>query len=400
MVPVVGIRHQATALKNRSSTIDMAAPSPSISVSSLPPRLLLGPGPSPVSSRVMTALAQNTLGHLDPQFLELLDDVSSRLRLVFGTQNETTFAISGTGSAGMQAALANVLEPGDTAIIGIHGFFGVRMAEMARRLGANVIEVEETWGAALDPEQLIDAHRSHPDARVVSVVHGETSTGAHQPLTELGAYLRETETLLVVDAVTSLGGVPVDLDAIGVDVCYSATQKCLGAPPGLAPITFSAGAVERVQNRKTPVVSWYLDLTLLMSYLGPERRYHHTVPSNLFYALHEALAELQEEGLEERLERHRRIGTLLQQELAQRGFGSFTDPSCRLPQLTAARLPNGSDEAPLRAMLLERHGIEVGGGLGPAKGSVWRIGLMGNGAREERVEQLLEAVDDLRIGER
>ncbi len=377
----------------------MSVSAPPISVGSLTPRFLFGPGPSPVSSRVLRALATPTLGHLDPQFLDLLDDVSRRLREIFGTANEKTFAVSGTGSAGMQAALANLLQSGDTAIIGIHGYFGVRMAEMARRLGATVITVESEWGGILDPGRLVDAQRAHPEARLLSVVHAETSTGAHQPLEELGAHLRQTDTLFLVDAVTSLGGVPVRVDEIGIDVCYSATQKCLGAPPGLAPITFSPRAVKCVQSRATPVSSWYLDITLLWKYLGSEHVYHHTASSNLFYALHEALREIEEEGLESRFGRHLRVGALLQDELASRGFTSFTDPSCRLPQLTAARLPGDRDEAPLRAALLDEHGIEVGGGLGPAKGKVWRIGLMGHGAREESVERLLSAIDTLGIGE-
>ena len=377
----------------------MSVPTSTISVSGLIPRLLLGPGPSPVSTRVLDALAHPTLGHLDPPFLALLGDVSRRLRGIFGTENEVTFAVSGTGSAGMQAAFANLLEPGDTAIVGIQGFFGGRMAEMARRLGAEVIAVEAEWGGVLDPERLIEAHRSHPEARLLAVVHAETSTGAHQPLTDLGAYLRDKETLLLVDAVTSLGGVPVEVDAIGADACYSGTQKCIGAPPGLAPITFSPAAMERIRGRKTPVSSWYLDVTLLGRYLGAEHVYHHTASSNLFYALHEALSEIEEEGLENRYERHRRVGARLQAALEARGFESFTDAAFRLPQLTAVRLPKGHPEAPHRAVLLEGHGIEVGGGLGPAKGSVWRIGLMGSGAREESVDQLLAAVDEMGLRE-
>ncbi len=377
----------------------MTLSAPPLSVSTLTPRLLLGPGPSPVSDRVLRALARPTLGHLDPQFLALLDDVSRRLREVFGTANEMTFAVSGTGSAGMQAALANVLERGDTAIIGIHGYFGVRMADMARRLGAEVVEVHGKWGGVLESEQLVEAHRANPHAKVLSVVHAETSTGAQQPLDEVGAHLSGTDTLFLVDAVTSLGGVPVRVDDRNIDVCYSATQKCLGAPPGLAPITFSARAVDRVRARATPVSSWYLDITLLWKYLGVEHVYHHTASSNLFYALHEALTEIEEEGLSARHDRHLEVGSLLQRELASRGFGSFTDPASRLPQLTAARLPEGREEGPLRAALLEVHGIEVGGGLGPAKGVVWRIGLMGHGARKESVERLLEAVDALGVGE-
>ena len=371
-----------------------------VSVSSLTPRLLLGPGPSPVSQRVLHALSHPTLGHLDPQFLALLDDVSVRLREIFGTANPTTFAVSGTGSAGMQAALANLLQPGDTAIIGIHGFFGGRMAEMARRLGARVVTIEAAWGEVLEPERLIEAERANPGARLLSVVHAETSTGARQPLEEIGAHLRRTETLFVVDAVTSLGGIPVEVDSVGIDVCYAGTQKCLGAPPGLAPITFSPRAVEAVRRRSVPVSSWYLDITLLMKYLGVDHVYHHTASSNLFYALHEALREIEEEGLAARLDRHRRLGAHLQAELGARGFESFTDPVHRLPELTAVRLPGGVGEARLRRALLEEHGIEVGGGLGPERRTVWRIGLMGHGAREGSVGRLLDAVDELGIGSR
>ncbi|MDE0394113.1 MAG: alanine--glyoxylate aminotransferase family protein [Gammaproteobacteria bacterium] len=377
----------------------MPSSSPSrVSVSQLKPRLLLGPGPSPVSGRVLRALAHPTLGHLDPQFLTLLDDVSLRLRGIFGTGNEATLAVSGTGSAGMQAALANLLQPGDTAIVGIHGYFGGRMAEMARRLGAGVVAVEAEWGRVLEPERLIDAHRAHPRARLLSVVHAETSTGVRQPIREVGAYLSGTETLFVVDAVTSLGGIPVGVDAVGIDVCYSATQKCLGAPPGLAPISLSSRAVDVVRRRKVPVSSWYLDVGLLMDYLGAGHVYHHTASSNLFFALHEALQEIEEEGLEARHDRHRRVGARLRLELGARGFTLFGDPGHQLPELTSVRLPDGADAVRLRHALLERYGIEVGGGLGPTGASVWRIGLMGNGASEASVERLVGAVDELGIG--
>jgi len=348
-----------------------------------------------MAPRVAEALSQPALGHLDPQFLALLDDVSERLRGVFGTRNETTFAVSGTGSAGMEASLVNLLEPGDTAIIGICGFFGTRLAEMARRMGAEVVTVEAPWGQVLDPDRMIETHRAHPHARLFAVVQAETSTGAHQPLSELGAYLGGQDTLFVVDAVTSLGGVPVEVDALGADVCYSGTQKCLGGPSGLAPITFSPRAMDRVRTRKTPSTSWYLDVSLIQNYLGAERRYHHTAPINLFYALHEALRALEEEGLPARYERHQRVGDRLKAELETRGFRSFTDPAHRLPELTAVYLPGDRPEAPLRATLLETHGIEVGGGLGPAKGKIWRVGLMGHGARDESVDRLLSAVDQL-----
>jgi alanine-glyoxylate transaminase / serine-glyoxylate transaminase / serine-pyruvate transaminase len=364
-------------------------------LTSLQPRLLLGPGPSPVSDRILAALARPTLGHLDPQFLAVLDDVNEGLRQAFGTRNETTFPVSGTGSAGMEASMVNLLEPGDTAIIGVNGVFGGRLAEVARRLGAEVVQVEAPWGETLPEDALIEASRAHPGARLLAVVHAETSTGAWQPLSEVGAHLAGTETLFVVDAVTSLGGVPVEVDANGVDVCYSGTQKCLGVPPGLAPVTFSPRALERIRTRATPCPSWYLDVSLISGYLGSERRYHHTAPINLIYALHEALSEVREEGLEQRFARHMEVGRRLQSELAERGFASFTDPEHRLPQLTAVHLPEAREEGPLRRRLLDQFAVEVGGGLGPASGRIWRIGLMGHGARHESVDRLLEAVDHL-----
>jgi alanine-glyoxylate transaminase/serine-glyoxylate transaminase/serine-pyruvate transaminase len=364
------------------------------------PRLLLGPGPSPVHDRVLAALARPTLGHLDPQFLALMDEVNEGLRKVFGTRNRMTLPISGTGSAAMEAALGNVLEPGAVAIIGVNGAFGGRMVEMARRMGARVVSVEAEWGCVFPPERLLDALAQHPEARVLAVVQAETSTGARQPLEELGAAVARTDTLFLVDAVTSLAGIPVGVDAVGIDVCYSGTQKCLGAPPGLGPITFSEKALARIGARATPCQSWYFDVTQLATYLipgyqGDERRYHHTAPINMVYGLHEGLAMIEEEGLEARWRRHADVGALLQRELLARGFEPFTQEGHRLPQLTAVTLPCGRAEAPLRAALLERHGIEVGGGLGPAKGKIWRIGMMGWGARPQVVERLLEAIDDL-----
>lgn len=364
-------------------------------LTSLKPRLLLGPGPSPVSDRIRSALARPTLGHLDPQFLAVLDDVNEGLRQAFGTRNEITFPVSGTGSAGMEAALVNLLEPGDTVIIGINGVFGGRLAELASRQGAEVVPVEAPWGRTIPEEALIEASRKHPTARVLALVHAETSTGVWQPLAEVGAHLAGTDTLFLVDAVTSLGGVPVEVDANGVDVCFSGTQKCLGVPPGLAPITFSPRALDRVRKRTTPCTSWYLDISLIAGYLGSERRYHHTAPINLIYALHEALSEIREQGLEKRFQRHLEVGRRLQSELADRGFTPFTDPEHRLPQLTAVHLPQAQEEGPLRRRLLDEFGVEVGGGLGPASGRIWRIGLMGHGARHASVDRLLDAVDHL-----
>ncbi len=367
-------------------------------VASLEPRLLLGPGPSPVSERIRTAMAQPTLGHLDPQFLALLDDVNARLRLLFGTRNRTTFPLSGTGSAGMEAAMVNLIAPGDRVLVGVNGVFGTRLAEMGRRMGAEVVTIEAPWGEPIPEEQVIEALQAHPDARLLAIVHAETSTGVHQPLAEIGRFMRDGETLLVVDAVTSLGGTPVEVDAIGIDVCYSGTQKCLGVPPGLAPITFSERALERVRTRGGPPTSWYLDVSLIAGYLGAERRYHHTAPINLIYGLHESLVEIGEEGLEARYDRHAEAGALLRDELGERGFTPFTREGARLPQLTALHLPDGRDEGPLRKRLLEEHGIEVGGGLGPVAGKIWRIGLMGEGARPETVRQLVDAVDAILDG--
>ncbi|RMH14623.1 MAG: alanine--glyoxylate aminotransferase family protein [Gemmatimonadetes bacterium] len=356
-------------------------------------RLLLGPGPSPVDERILRAMAAPTVGHLDPQFLTLMDEVAEGLRTVFGTGNRTTFPLSATGSAGMEAALANVLEPGDTAIVGVNGVFGGRLAEMARRMGAEVVTLEAEWGRVVDPEAVIEAHRAHPGARLVALVHAETSTGVWQPLDEVGAYLRDTETLLVADTVTSLGGVPVEVDRVGIDVAYAGTQKCLGVPPGLAPLTFSARAMERIERRGRPCQSWYEDVSLISGYLGAERRYHHTAPINMVYALHEGLRIVAEEGLQARFARHLEVGRRLQNELVERGFTLFAQQGHRLPQLTSVLLPEGRDEAPLRRRLLEEFDIEVGGGLGPGKGKLWRIGLMGAGATHESVDRLLEAVD-------
>ena len=362
---------------------------------SIEPRLLLGPGPSPVHERILEALARPTLGHLDPQFLRIMDEVSEGLRKVFGTRNRTTFPISGTGSAGMEAALANVVEPGDRVIIGVNGVFGGRLVEMAKRMGAEVVAVEAEWGSIVPPERLLEALRAHPDTRVLAVVHAETSTGVRQPLDEIGAAVSRTDTLLLVDAVTSLGGLPVEVDKIGIDVCYSGTQKCLGVPPGLAPITFSARAMDRIATRRAPCQSWYLDVNLIAAYLGEERRYHHTAPINMVYALHEGLTMVEEDGLEARWRRHAEVGAALQAAMVERGFQLFAQEGYRLPQLTSASLPGGREEGPLRKALLEQHGIEVGGGLGPAKGKIWRVGLMGSGATHQVVERLLKAIDAL-----
>ena len=289
--------------------------------------------------------------------------------------------------------MANLLEPGDTAIVGVNGVFGGRLCEMARRMGATVVAVEAEWGRTVEPGALVDALRRHPDARLLAVVRAETSTGVAQPLAEIGAAVAETETLLVVDTVTALGGTPVEVDRHGIDVAYSGTQKCLGVPPGLGPITFSEKAMDRIRTRGPSPWSWYLDVSLLAGYLGSERKYHHTAPINMVYALHEGLRLIREEGLDARYARHARVGRRLQEALVERGFRLFAQEGHRLPQLTSALLPDGIAEGPLRRRILDEFGIEIGGGLGAAKGKLWRIGLMGHGARDTSIDRLLGAVD-------
>jgi alanine-glyoxylate transaminase / serine-glyoxylate transaminase / serine-pyruvate transaminase len=358
-----------------------------------PDRLLLGPGPSNPYPEVMEAFQRPVLGHLDPDFLLVLDEIGDRLRLAFRTENALTLPISGTGSAGMEACFVNLLEAGDTAIVGVNGVFGERMCEVARRSGAAVVRVEAPWGRAIDPQQLLDARAAHPDARLLAVVHAETSTGVENDIAPLRV-LQDTATLLCVDTVTSLGGIPVEVDAWGIDAVYSGTQKCLGVPPGLAPVSFSSRAVERVRSRSEPAQSWYLDLALLADYVGTERRYHHTAPISMLYALHAGLGVLLDEGLEESWARHRRVGALLQEALPDLGFRSFAEER-RLPQLTSVWSPEGVDELKLRAELRSRYDIEVGGGLGALAGKGWRVGLMGHSARERSVTTLVGALRGL-----
>lgn len=356
------------------------------------PRLLMGPGPSNVSYRVLRAMSTPLLGHLDPQFMAIMDEVCQMLRELFQTQNRMTFPVSGTGSAGLEAALVNLLEPGDTAVVCVHGVFGQRLSEVARRAGASVVNVEAPWGQPIDVQELIETLKKHPQAKLCAIVQAETSTGVLQPLKELGAFMRGGETLLVVDAVTSLGGVPVEVDAWGIDVCYSGTQKCLSVPPGLAPITFSPKALEAVNRRRTKVQSWYLDVTLLQKYWGSERVYHHTAPISMIYALREGLRIIHEEGLEARFARHRQLSDRLAQGLAGLGFGFFAQEGHRLPPLTSVYPPREDLVEPLRKKLLSEHGIEVGGGLGAYAGKIWRIGLMGETCQPQNVAILLDAL--------
>jgi alanine-glyoxylate transaminase/serine-glyoxylate transaminase/serine-pyruvate transaminase len=360
-------------------------------------RLLMGPGPSNPYPEVVAAFTRPLLGHLDPEFVALLDDTNDRLRQVFRTVNPLTFPVSGTGSAGMEAAFVNVVHPGDVVVVGINGVFGARMAEVATRCGGKVVRVEAPWGQPLDPQALLDAHA---DPAVVAVVHAETSTGVRNDVACLGPELRERgDALLVVDCVTSLGGIPVEIDAWQVDLAYSGTQKCLGVPPGLAPLTAGSRALDRLVQ---PPQSWYLDLGLLARYVSGDgaRVYHHTAPISMIYALHAGLGALLDEGLEASWARHRACGEGLQAGLEARGFELFAADGHRLPELTtvwvpADRLPAGMDEAAVRAVLLDRFGIEIGGGLGEFAGRVWRVGCMGHTARPANVVTLLGALDEV-----
>lgn len=357
-------------------------------------RCLLGPGPSNANPRVLAAMSRPLLGHLDPEFLAEVDEVQERLRRVLGTSNPMTLPLSCTGSGGMEACLANLLEPGDDAVVGVAGVFGERMCEVASRVGARVHRVDAAWGRVLDPDAVREAIR-RVQPRVVAFVHAETSTGAWQPVDEIAAAASEAGALVVLDCVTSLAGVPVTLDEWGIDAAYSGTQKCLSCPPGLSPASFSARAVERVKARTKKVQSWYLDVSLLSAYYGTERVYHHTAPISAIFGLAEALRIVEEEGLEARFARHRRAAERLVAGLVPLGFEPLVAEAHRLPMLSSLRLPPrvlAAGEASVRKRLLDRHGIEVGAGLGPLAGTIWRVGLMGENARESVADRLVEAL--------
>lgn len=370
----------------------MASSNPGISP---PRRVLLGAGPSSVHPLVRQALAAPIVGHMDPYFYQVMQEAMALLRGVFRTANPMTFPISGTGSAGMEAAMSNLLEPGDKVIIGVNGYFGQRMVEMASRCGAQVIQVAAPWGSIIPGEAIEAALKQHARVKVLALVHAETSTGVLQPLAEACRLAREYGVLLLVDTVTSLGGCEVAVDPWGVDVCYSATQKCLGCPPGLAPITLSPRAMEAVRRRQTKVNSWYLDVSLLESYWLTGRVYHHTAPISMVYALREALRLLMEEGLEAGYERHWRNGTALQRGLEAMGLQLLAPTEHRAPMLTAVCPPPGVDAEAIRRALLEEYDIEVGGGLGELRGKLWRIGLMGYSSQGENVLAVLSALESL-----
>jgi alanine-glyoxylate transaminase/serine-glyoxylate transaminase/serine-pyruvate transaminase len=359
-----------------------------------PIRTLLGPGPSDVHPRVLAALARPTVGHLDPYYLRVMDELQSMLREVFRTKNRMTMAISGTGSAGQEATVLNLVEPGEHVLVCVNGVFGGRLADMAERAGGEVAKIERPWGETFTLHEVKEALlRIRP--KVVAIVMAETSTGAWQGVEEIAAAVRDAGAMLILDTVTALGGIPVEIDKWEVDAVYSGTQKCLSCPPGLAPVSFSDRAVEKILKRREKVRSWYLDMSLIANYWGSDRVYHHTAPINMTYALHEALRLLLDEGLDASWDRHRRNHEALKAGLAAIGIDYATQRGRELPQLNAVRIPAGVDDAKLRKALLERFGIEIGAGLGTFKGKVWRIGLMGYASRQANVFALLAALEQL-----
>jgi len=355
-------------------------------------RVLMGPGPSDVDPRILAAMARPTIGHLDPDFVQLLNEIRADLQYVFQTKNQLTLAMSGTGMAGMETCIANLIEPGDPMLVCINGAFGGRMADIAGRYGAEVDQLETEWGKVFDPDQIRKALIKKP-AKIVGIVHAETSTGAHQPIEEISKIVHEHGALLIVDTVTSLAGTKVAVDEWRIDACYSGTQKCLSCPPGLAPVTFSEAAVRKLENRKTKVQSWYLDLSMIRQYWGSERLYHHTAPINMNYALHEALRLVREEGLEKRWQRHLRHHRMLRAGLEAIGIRYVAQEGHQLPMLNAVGVPDGVDDALVRKQLLGEFQIEIGGGLGIFKGKVWRIGLMGAASTERNVMLFLGALE-------
>ena len=356
-----------------------------------PTRMLMGPGPSDVSPSVLRAMSMPTIGHLDPAFLGLLDETRNWLRTVIGTENEVTLPMSGTGSLGMETCLANLIEPGDRVLVGCNGVFGQRLAEVARRAGAEVVAAESPWGRAMDPEALRKASEGKA-AKLLCIVHAETSTGALTPIGPFRELADNLGALLLVDAVTSLGGVPVDMDRSGVDALYSGTQKCLSCPPGLAPVSLSARAVAKLNSRGRPVQSWYADLSLITRYWGEERVYHHTAPINMLYGLHEALRLVLEEGLDARFQRHARLSRALGAGLEAMGLHLPVPEAERLAPLTLVEVPAGVDERLLRKSLLEKFQLEIGAGLGAFKGKALRIGLMGASCTPRHVTLCLQAL--------
>jgi alanine-glyoxylate transaminase/serine-glyoxylate transaminase/serine-pyruvate transaminase len=362
-----------------------------------PQRTLMGPGPSDVSPRVLEALSRPTIGHLDPVFVSMMDEMKVLLKYAFQTENELTMPVSAPGSAGMETCFVNLVEPGDKVIVCQNGVFGGRMKENVERCGGVAVMVQDDWGRAVDPQKLEDALKANPDAKVVAFVHAETSTGALSDAKTLVALAHKHNCLTIVDAVTSLGGVALKVDEWGIDAIYSGTQKCLSCTPGLSPVSFSPRALEKIKNRKSKVQSWFMDLNLVMGYWGAatKRAYHHTAPINALYGLHEALVILQEEGLEKSWARHQKNHLALRAGLEAMGLKFVVPEKERLPQLNAISVPDGVDEAAVRAVLLNDYQLEIGAGLGAMAGKVWRIGLMGYASNPRNVLLCLGALDDV-----
>ena len=357
-------------------------------------RVLMGPGPSDVPPRVLQALSAPCIGHLDPVFLSIMNETQDLLRHLFQTENELTIAVSGTGSAGMEACFVNLVEPGDEVVVCVNGVFGTRMCDIVGRLGGNLIRVDAPWGKTIDPDAVREAVKGK-SPKVLAIVHAETSTGVCQPLEEIKTIASEAGALFLVDMVTSLGGMEVALDKMGIDAAYSGTQKCISCPPGLSPVSFSPAAMEVLKQRKTPVSSWYLDMSMVSSYWGNERKYHHTAPINMNYALREALRLIAEEGLEARFARHLLNHRALVAGVEAMGLSMLVAEGERLPMLNAVCIPDGADDLKVRKALLNDFGMEIGGGLGDLAGKVWRVGLMGHASRRRNVVLFLSALETI-----
>ena len=360
-----------------------------------PARTLMGPGPSDISPRVLQASSRPTIGHLDPLFIKMMDEVKALLQYAYQTENEITMAVSAPGSAGMETCFVNLLEPGDKVIVCRNGVFGGRMLENVQRVGAEAVVVDSPWGRAVEVDKVEDALKANPDAKFLAFVHAETSTGARSDAQALCALAKQHDCLTIVDAVTSLGGVELRVDDWGIDAIYSGSQKCLSCVPGLSPVSFSEQAVEKIKQRKTKVQSWFLDQTLVMDYWGGngKRSYHHTAPVNSLYALHESLVLLHEEGLENAWQRHADMHLILRSGLEKLGINYIVPEDERLPQLNSVYIPDGVDDAKVRGILLNEYNLEIGAGLGDFAGKAWRIGLMGYAARKENIALCLSALE-------
>jgi alanine-glyoxylate transaminase/serine-glyoxylate transaminase/serine-pyruvate transaminase len=356
-----------------------------------PLRKLMGPGPLDIHPRVYQALTSPIIGYLDPAYLKILDQVGEQLRKVFQTRNRTTHAAPGTGTAGMEACVANLIEPGDKILVCVHGYFGDRLRQMVERQGAQIMLIEEEWGKPTDPQK-VEAALKADTYKVIALVHAETSTGVLQPMDDIVKLAAHYGVMILLDTVTSLGGIEIKMDEWGLDAAYSCSQKCIGCPPGLAPVSFSDRAFEAVKNRKQPVSSWYLDITLLEKYWGSDRVYHHTSSSTLNYALLEALRLIDEEGLQNRFDRHLENHRALVAGIEAMGLEMYVRPEYRLPTLNAVKIPEGVDDVKVRSYLLETFNLEIGGGLGALKGKVWRVGLMGYSSSAENVLFFLSAI--------